>query len=107
MAELREYQTRDGSSPFAYWFQSIDARAAARVNAYLTRVSHGNFSRVEGVGSGVFECKVDYGPGYRVYFGKDGDKLIILLAGGTKKRQQQDIQHAKEYWQDYKKRKGN
>jgi putative addiction module killer protein len=57
------------------------------------------------VGGGVFECKINFGPGYRVYFGKDGKKLIILLAGGTKKRQQVDIKQAKELWLEYKKRR--
>jgi putative addiction module killer protein len=65
----------------------------------------GNFSNVKGVGSGVLECRVDFGPGYRVYLGKDGERLVILLGGGTKKRQQQDIRAAVAHWQDYKRRK--
>jgi putative addiction module killer protein len=65
----------------------------------------GNFSNVKGVGSGVLECRIDFGPGYRVYFGKDGEHLVILLGGGTKKRQQRDIQAAVANWQDYKRRK--
>jgi putative addiction module killer protein len=64
-----------------------------------------NFSNVKGVGSGVYEYTVDFGPGYRIYFGKDGDRLVILLGGGTKKRQQQDIATAVAMWQDYKRRK--
>ena len=60
---------------------------------------------MKGVGNGVYERVIDFGPGYRVYFGKDGDKVVILLAGGTKKRQDIDITHAKERWQDYKQRK--
>lgn len=71
----------------------------------LTRLAGGNFSSVKGVGSGVFECKIDFGPGYRVYFGKDGERLVILLGGGTKKRQQRDINAAQVNWQDYKRRK--
>ena len=62
-------------------------------------------SNTKSVGSGVFECRIDFGPGYRVYFGKDGNTLIILLGGGTKKRQQNDIQKAWKIWKDYKKRK--
>lgn len=58
-----------------------------------------------GVGSGVFEYKIDFGPGYRIYFGKDGDRVVILLGGGTKKRQQQDIAQAQECWAAYKQRK--
>jgi putative addiction module killer protein len=65
----------------------------------------GNFSNVEGVGSGVFEYKLDVGPGYRIYFGKDGKTLVILLGGGTKRRQQSDINAALANWQDYKRRK--
>lgn len=107
MIELKEYQDNRGQSPFARWFDDLDPRAAAKVTAYVTRLKNGNFSRVEGVGNGVFECKIDFGPGYRVYFGKDGERLIILLGGGAKKRQSKDIQTAKECWQDYKKRKGN
>jgi putative addiction module killer protein len=71
----------------------------------VTRISLGNFSNVEGVGSGVFEYKVDFGPGYRIYFGKDGKTLVILSGGGTKKRQQRDINAALANWQDYKRRK--
>ncbi len=106
MIELKEYEDTQGRSPFARWFNDLDPRAAARVTAYVTRLGNGNFSRVGGVGGGVFECKIDFGPGYRVYFGKDGEKLIILLGGGTKKRQSHDIETARILWQDYKKRKG-
>jgi len=68
-------------------------------------VEQGNFSNVKGVGAGVFEYRIDFGPGYRIYYGKDGNRLVILLAGGTKKRQDADITAAKTYWQDYKRRK--
>ena len=71
----------------------------------LYRLGLGNFSNVKGVGSGVFECRIDFGPGYRLYFGKDGDRLVILLCGGTKQRQQKDITLATERWQDYKRQK--
>jgi len=68
-------------------------------------MSNGNFSSVKCVGSGVFEYKLDFGPGHRIYFGKDGERLILLLGGGSKKRPQQDIQNAIVRWQDYKQRK--
>ena len=68
-------------------------------------MEYGNFSNVKAVGQGVSEYKLDFGPGYRIYFGKDGDKLVILLAGGTKKRQSRDIGAAQKYWKDYKRRK--
>jgi len=75
------------------------------VTTAVQRLELGNFSNVKGVGSGVFEYRIDFGPGYRVYFGKDGDTIVILLAGGTKKRQDGDIADAHERWADYKKRK--
>ncbi len=68
-------------------------------------MEQGNFSKAKGVGSGVFEYKIDFGPGYRIYFGRDGDVLVILLGGGTKKRQNNDIQLAQACWTDYKRRK--
>jgi putative addiction module killer protein len=105
MFELREYLDVRGQSPFANWFDSLNTPAAIKVRTYLARIENENFSRVESVGDGVFECRIDFEPGYRVYFGKDGSKLIILLGGGTKKRQQKDIQAAKALWQEYKKRK--
>ncbi len=71
----------------------------------MARLETGNFSSVKGVGSGLFEFRIDFGPGYRIYFGKDGDQLVILVGGGTKARQQQDIERALMYWQEYKRRK--
>ncbi|MGB5568097.1 MAG: type II toxin-antitoxin system RelE/ParE family toxin [Sedimenticolaceae bacterium] len=62
-------------------------------------------SNVKGVGSGGYEYRIDFGPGYRIYFGKDGDRLVILLAGGTKKRHDTDIAAAKGHWRNYKRRK--
>ena len=104
MAELRYYIDTDGKQPFARWFETLDAIAAAKITVALARMEQGNFSNVEPVGEGVSEYKLDFGPGYRVYFGKDGEKLVILLTGGTKKRQDSDIARAKAYWQDYKRR---
>ena len=103
--DIREYETEDGTSPFAAWFERLDATAAAKVTTALTRLGLGNTSHVKGVGSGVFELKIDFGPGYRVYFGKDGPETVILLGGGTKKKQQRDIEAAQNCWQDYKDRK--
>jgi putative addiction module killer protein len=105
MIEVREYLDSSGRSLYAAWFDSLNAQAAAKVATAVTRISLGNFSNVEGVGSGVFEYKLDVGPGYRIYFGKDGEKLVILLGGGTKRRQQRDIKAAQASWQDYKRRK--
>lgn len=105
MFEVLEYLDRQGRSPYADWFDGLTAQAAAKVAVAVTRMAHGNLSNVKGVGSGVFEYRLDFGPGYRIYLGKDGERLGILLGGGTKKRQQADINVAIERWQDYKKRK--
>jgi putative addiction module killer protein len=102
-----EYLDPSGLSPFRHWFDDLDATAAARVGANLYRLEGGNFSRVEGVGGGVYELKIDFGPGYRVYFGKDGDTVVILLGGSSKKRQSTAIGRAQAAWQDYKWRKRN
>ncbi len=106
MNEIVEYLDRNGMSPFGRWFEGIGARAAARVTIALTRLGQGNVSNVKTVGAGVLEYRLDYGPGYRLYFGRDGDSLIILLIGGTKTRQRNDIEKAHAFWQDYKSRKG-
>jgi putative addiction module killer protein len=103
--DLREYQDGRGHSPFAAWFNSLDPAAASKITVALTRLGLGNTSNAKGVGAGVFELKVDFGPGYRVYFGKDGNEIVILLGGGTKKRQRRDIEAARDRWQDYKDRK--
>jgi putative addiction module killer protein len=105
MIEIREYIDVLGINHFGKWFKNLNAPASARVVKYLARIEQGNFSTVKSVGQGVFETKIDFGPGYRVYFGKDGEQLVILLGGGTKKRQQQDIQKAHLLWQECKSRK--
>jgi len=105
MAELRQYQTAGNRSPYATWFAELDSIAAAKVVKALTRLEAGNTSNVKAVGEGVSELKIDFGPGNRVYFGWDGVELIILLGGGTKKRQNADIRRAQGYWSDYKVRK--
>jgi putative addiction module killer protein len=102
---VREYNDQSGRSPYAAWFNRLNAQAAAKVATALTRLAQGNFSNVKGVGSGLFECRIDFGPGYRVYFAKDGERLVILLGGGTKKRQQKDIETAIARWQDFQRRK--
>ncbi len=91
MIEVREYLDAEGNSPYGRWFDGLNAQAAAKVAIAVTRMAQGNLSNTKGVGAGVIECRIDFGTGYRVYFGKDGDRLVILLGGGTKKRQQGDI----------------
>jgi len=105
MVDVVQYETEEGSCPFADWFDDLDARAAAKVRTAIARIETGNLGDVKPVGEGVSERRIDFGPGYRVYFGQDGQRLVILLLGGTKKRQQRDIAQAKAYWRDYKQRK--
>lgn len=83
----------------------MDATAAAKLTVAVVRIGQGNLSNVKSVGEGVLEYRLDFGPGYRVYFGRDGDVLVVLLAGGTKKRQQRDIEAARARWADYRRRR--
>jgi putative addiction module killer protein len=105
LVEVREYIDANDRSPFGSWFAGLNAPAAAKVTTALTRIELGNLSNFKPVDFGVLEYRIDFGPGYRIYFGKDGDHLVILLGGGTKKRQQKDIMAAHVRWQDYKRRK--
>jgi putative addiction module killer protein len=103
--EIREYLDERDQSPFAEWFGRLNAPAAARVATALTRIALGNLSSLKSVGGGVLEHRIDFGPGYRVYLGREGKTLILLLAGGTKARQQKDILSAQARWADYRRRK--
>ena len=107
MAAIRilEYLDPEGRSPYAAWFEGLNSPAAVKVAAALYQLAAGNPSNFKGVGLGVFERKIDFGPGYRVYFGRDGESVVILLGGSTKQRQQQAIEAAKERWADYRRRK--
>src|SRR5258708_6614350 len=99
-----EYVREDGSNPYRAWFDRLHAQAAAKVATAVTRLELGNTSRVKGIGT-VGEYRIDWGPGYRIYLGRDGEALILLLVGGTKQRQQADIERAKALWAEYKARK--
>ena len=105
MIAIREYVDLKGRSPYARWFNRLNAQAAAKVATALVRLEQGNLSGVKGVGGGVFEHRIDFGPGYRIYFGKDSEALVVLLGGGTKRRQRRDIETAVGHWQEYKRRK--
>ena len=105
MLELRYYLYPNGQSPFAKWFAGLEATARAKVAVAIARLEQGNLSNVKPVGEGVLEYRINFGPGYRVYFGRDGEVLVILLTGGTQKRQQRDIAGAIEMWADYRRRK--
>lgn len=102
--EVREY-TEDRRSLFGDWFDGLDSVAAARVDRYIRRLESGNFGAAKVVGEGVSELRLDFGPGYRVYFGRDGKTLIILLGGGSKRRQDADIAAAIARWKRYQQAK--
>ena len=101
---LRERVLPDGSSPYADWFSTLDPIAAAKVTVAAARMELGNLSNVEWF-RGIGEYKIDWGPGYRIYLAKDGLEIVVLLGGGSKKRQQRDIDEAVALWEDYKRRK--
>ena len=102
--ELLEY-IENGKSFYADWFNSLGTVSAARIDKYVRRMEHGNMGDSKTVGSGVLELRIDYGPGYRVYYGKDRDRLVILLGGGSKRHQSKDIARAISRWNAYKKRR--
>ena len=104
--EIRRYTTADGKVPFDEWSDSLrDRKARVRIKARLDRVELGNFGDCKPEGEGVLALRVNYGPGYRVYFGQDGSEAVILLCGGDKSTQDRDIYQAKKYWADYHERR--
>jgi putative addiction module killer protein len=101
--EVVAFRATDGQVPFEDWLDHLnDKRAVARVLARLARVRQGNPGDCRSVGGGVSELRVDYGPGYRVYFGQKGQTLVVLLCGGDKRTQERDLGLAKQYWHEYK-----
>jgi putative addiction module killer protein len=105
MIALQEYLNADGQNQYRDWFNGLDVAAATKITVALERIAQGNKSSIKGVGEGVSEYKIDFGPGYRIYLGKDGEQLVILLGGGAKKRQDEDVEAAKAAWREYKQRK--
>jgi putative addiction module killer protein len=105
LIRIEEYVSESGDSAFRRWFDDLDPQAAAMVTVAIGRLADGNTSNVKPVGEGAAELRIDRGPGYRVYFGWDGQVMVILLGGGTKRRQQSDIESALRRWRDYKSRK--
>src|SRR5438132_13669527 len=99
--EIREY-VENGRSPYKDWFVGLDEITAARVNKYVRRLEAGNFGAAKALQEGVFEVRMDFGPGYRVYYGREGQTIIILLGGGSKRRQEADIAAAMGRWKRYK-----
>lgn len=101
MFEIIVYETEDGKRPFQKWLEGIDRQARRKVEIALLRLEEGNTGSLKSVGGGVHEIRLTHGPGYRVYLGREGDQLVILLHGGTKKRQSDDIARAKDFWRAY------
>ena len=102
--EILEYIKEDGSSPYKKWFDTLNAQAAVKVTVAIARIESGNSSNIKWF-DGIGEYRINWGPGYRIYLVQDGRDLIILLGGGTKKRQQQGIKQAKKLYREYKTRK--
>ena len=107
MTKVVHYVSEDGADPFDAWFGNLSSEARARVQTRIDRVELGNFGDHRSVGEGVCELRIDFGPGYRAYYGRDGEKLVVLLGGGTKKRQSGDIARAQSCWRAYKQEKRN
>jgi len=99
--KIREYLDVQGDSPFREWLESLDTSIRARVQARILRIESGNLGDFKSVGNGVWELRFDFGSGYRVYFGKEGNTLILILLGGDKGSQRRDIKKAQEYWSEY------
>ena len=104
MFEVLELLLEDGTSPYAEWFSTLDATTAAKVVTAKLRMEQGNLSNAAWF-RGIGEYRIDWGPGYRIYFAKDGLRLLLLLGGGSKHRQQRDIDVAVSRWESYKQRK--
>ncbi|MEL6114373.1 type II toxin-antitoxin system RelE/ParE family toxin [Photobacterium sp. SP02] len=106
--KANEYEDSDGRSPFGEWLTALkDVRGKVKITKAITQMEGGNFGDHKAItgGSGLYERRIDFGPGYRIYYIIEGDKLIIIFAGSEKKDQQQAIDNAKDYYADYKKRK--
>jgi putative addiction module killer protein len=102
--EIKKLELQNGLVPFDEWFDSLrDLRMHAAVDARLTRLRAGNFGDCKSVGSGVFELRVSFGPGLRVYYGLHGQKIVVLIGGGDKRSQSRDIRRAQELWQQFTK----
>jgi putative addiction module killer protein len=103
---INEYEDEHGNSPYADWLTNLrDARALAKIIMRVDRMELGLFGDTEPIGDGLSELRIHYGPGYRVYYGKEGQQVYLLLCGGDKSSQKKDIKKAKAYWQDHKRRK--
>lgn len=103
--EVRQYETVDGRTPIAEWLDGfVDMPTRRRIVARMDRLREGNLGNWKSIGGGICELKIDAGPGYRVYYARDGAVVILLLCAGDKRTQQRDIERAHAYWKDYKTR---
>ncbi len=105
MVRIVHYVSEDGTDYFDAWFRTLSPQARSRIQTRIDRMEFGNFGDYKSVGKGVFELRIDFGSGYRLYFGRGGEELVILLGGGTKKRQSWDIAQAQTHWKAYKQEK--
>ena len=106
LRELQFYQTPNGKEPFTEWFESIrDQKIQDRIQARLDLMTLGNFGDHKSVGAGVYELRLQFGSGYRIYYGEIDNMIVLLLCGGDKSSQRKDIRRAKTYWQEYKETK--
>ena len=96
------YETKNGTCPYVEWRNSLDIRTQSILAARISRLKFGNLGHVSALGDGVHELKIDFGPGYRIYFGNIHGELVIILTGGSKRHQNSDITAAKTYWKDWK-----
>lgn len=102
MEKVELYRTKSGGCPYEDWLDGLEIGTQARISTFVDRVAHGGSkSNVKALKDGVFEIKINVGPGYRVYFGKKGRKVVLLLLGGDKSSQKNDVRKAKEYWAEY------
>ncbi len=103
--EVVLFRTKEGRIPLVEWLQTVrDRRLQQRIQARIDRLSLGNFGHTRSVGEGVHELKIDFGPGFRIYFGCHGEKIVVLLYGGDKGSQDEDIKEAKKFWKAYKRK---
>ena len=103
---VREYLTASGRNPFREWMRGLDVSARARIQARVLRFATGNLGDYKSVGGGVWEARIMFGPGYRIYFGLDGREVVLLLLGGDKSSQAEDVVRAHRFWKAYKEAPG-
>lgn len=107
MFEVLEYITTDGEAPLSQWLQTLDRPVRARIRTRIDRVARGNLGDSKALGAGLYELRLDFGPGYRIYYGRQGQTVVVLLCGGDKASQQSDIAKARKYWAELGEKHGN